>query len=265
MSTSPSVDSITNFITAVRTYNPLPFPVAVTEVMKTLSPFINSDNGLDDDINQSIKDIEERFVQAVRHMCLMVKHTVHSVTMLCSILAVSNTKPHPLSTANVLRLVAEGLLAGNACATDAHVQYTVLRTDVESKFDLFEQKFGEDSVINVSGNSNTIKSTLKVLRDTIVLHLKESEKVSLATVDLLTGINKLLQTFLEDDSFSLKNPLTNAPLFSLDMFPTWKGLREHFITFQAKACRPISSMPVVLDTHQKYLIASWASGDIQNG
>ncbi|PPR04737.1 hypothetical protein CVT24_006902 [Panaeolus cyanescens] len=249
MSTSTSIDSPTSLATAVRTYNPLPFPEAVKEVMKTVSPFINSDNGLsmDGEISQSLKDIEERFVQAVRHMCLMVKHTVLSLTMLCSILAVSNTKPNPSSTAKLLRRVAEGFLAGNACARDAHEQFTILVTDVESQFNLLEQKSGEDCVINVSGNYTTIKSTSKALRGAIALHLKESEKVSLATVDILTGINKLLRTFLEDESFSLKEPLTKAPLFSLDMFPTWKGLRESFITFQSEirlqGADPISDAP----------------------
>ncbi|PPR06119.1 hypothetical protein CVT24_004207 [Panaeolus cyanescens] len=252
MSTSTSIDSTTSLATAVLTYNPLPIPVAVTEVMKTLSPFINSDNGLDGDINQSIKDIRERFVQAVRHMCLMVKHTTLSLTMLTSTLEIANTEPHPLSIANVLRLVAESFLAGNACATDAHEQYTILRTDVESQFDLLEQKFGEECIIDVSGSSNTMKSTLKDFRGTIVLHLKESEKVSLTTVDILTGINKLFRTFLEDDSFSLKDPLTKVPLFSLNMFPTWKGLRDRFNIFQSKLIGPMVTfkMGYVLDAFE---------------
>ncbi|PPR03968.1 hypothetical protein CVT24_008312 [Panaeolus cyanescens] len=241
MSTLPiSINSISSLTTAVINYDPQLLSTAVTELMKILSPLISSGNGLDEEISKSLKGVKDQFVQAVHHMCITIKHTVLGLSLLCSLLTVSPSKLKPLSISKQLHHIAEDFLAGNACATDSLEQYRALRMDVENQFDLLAQKFGEESVINVSGNSSTTTSTLKTLRTTITRRLHESENVSSATVDILTGINNLLRKFLEDESFSLSNPLATAPLFSPDMLrTTWTELRGRFLFFEVELRRPM--------------------------
>ncbi|PPQ83668.1 hypothetical protein CVT24_003979 [Panaeolus cyanescens] len=247
-----SINSTSSLTAAVLIYDPQPIPAAAAEVMRILSPLISSSSDLDRDIDQWLKGFRERFVKAVRYMCITIKHTLLGLTLLCSILSISNTKPNSLSRANQLRRIAEDLLAGNACATDGLEQYRALRTDIESQFNDLAQKFGEESVIDVSGNSHTTRTTLKTLRTVIALRLEESEKASFATVDILTGMNSLLRSFLEDEGFSLTNPLTTAPLFSLDMFRTWGELRERFISFEVELRRPMLAfnMGFILDADE---------------
>ncbi|PPQ86294.1 hypothetical protein CVT24_006407 [Panaeolus cyanescens] len=231
-----TIDSTSSLTAAALVYSPRPIPDAVREIMEVLPPLISSTNahGLDADINQSLKDAVERFGKAVHYMCIAVRHTVLSFTMICTVLADSDTKPDPSSTANQLRRAAEDCLAGWGCATDALERYQSLRKDVNSRFGLLVEKFGEESVISVSGKSSITNASLKTLRTTINFHLQESENTSSATVDILKGVADLLRTFLEDESFSLSNPVTAAPLFALDMFRTWKTLREHFSSFHTE-------------------------------
>ncbi|PPQ70581.1 hypothetical protein CVT24_000059, partial [Panaeolus cyanescens] len=244
------IDSASSLTTAVFSYAPEPIFAAVAEIMTTVSPFIGS--SFDSEINQSLKEFRERFIRAVQHTCVAIKHTLAGLSLLCSLLEDADTKPNPLSTVSQLREIAEDLLAGNACAADAHEQYKALRSDAEGQLSLLSQKFGEETVINVSGKSNTTKSTFKFLRHTITMYIHESEKVLSATVDILTGVNNLLRTFLEDETFSLANLLTTAPLFALDMFSTWKELRTRFISFQAELRRPMLKfeMGYILDADE---------------
>ncbi|PPQ70579.1 hypothetical protein CVT24_000057 [Panaeolus cyanescens] len=232
-----SIDSASSLTNAVLSYSSHPVPTAVIEIMTTLSPLTSASSSLDEDVSQLLKNVEKRFIQAVHYMCTTIKYTLAAVTMLNSVLAVSDTNPSPLSTTNLLCEVAKNLLYGNACASDAQVAYQSLRTDIESKIDVLAQRFGEECVINVSDNNESTNTTLRALLSTITLHLHESEKVASATVDLLMGISNLLRGFLEDETFSLENPITQAPLFSLDMFRTWRELRERFLRFQIELRR----------------------------
>ncbi|PPQ82845.1 hypothetical protein CVT24_008348 [Panaeolus cyanescens] len=229
---STSIDCTSSLNAAIMTYAPHPIATAATDIMQTLSPLIgNTGSSLDEDIKQSLVDVRERLLQAVRYMWMTIRHTLFGANMLCSLLAISDSSTSASSTVNGLRRSAESFLYGNACATDAYEQYKTLGREVESKFDLLARRFGEESVIDVAGKESTTKITLKTLRASITLHLQESEKVSSETVNILTGINNLLRTFLEDETFSLSKQITTAPLFSPDMFRTWKGLKDRFILF----------------------------------
>ncbi|PPQ85799.1 hypothetical protein CVT24_002391 [Panaeolus cyanescens] len=129
---STSIDSTSSLTTAVLGYTPQPISAAVTEVMQTLSPLINTGSSLDEDIKQSLKDVKERFVQAVRYMRTTIKHTLIALNMVTTLMVNSGTQLSPSATESGLRLVAESFLYGNACATDAHEQYKAVRRDVEN-------------------------------------------------------------------------------------------------------------------------------------
>ncbi|PPR04139.1 hypothetical protein CVT24_010596, partial [Panaeolus cyanescens] len=224
---SISIDSTASLTTAVLKYAPQPISAAVTEIMQTLSPLINTVSSLDEDIKKSLRDFRERFVQAVRYMRITIKHTLVALNMLTPLMVTFGTQLSPSSTESGLRLVAESFLYGNACATDAYEQYKALRRDVESQFELLFQRFGEESVIEVAEISKTTKSTLKALRATITTHLHESEKTASATVDILTGVNTLIRAFLEDKDFSLRDVMITFEMgFTLDPAETRRELEE---------------------------------------
>ncbi|PPQ83669.1 hypothetical protein CVT24_003980 [Panaeolus cyanescens] len=127
-----TIDTTSSLTTAALNYAPQPISAAVTEVMQTLLPLISTGSFLDEDVKQSLKDVKERFVQAVRYMSTMIKHTRGALNMVRTLMVTFGTQLSPSSTESGLRLVAENFLYGNACATDAYEQYKALRRDVES-------------------------------------------------------------------------------------------------------------------------------------
>ncbi|KAF9035893.1 hypothetical protein BJ165DRAFT_1508742 [Panaeolus papilionaceus] len=200
---------------------------------------------LDKKVVLTLKDVLTRFAQAVQHMFTAAKYGLRALSVVRLLIDPPIDRRYRLGPRTVmyhLQNIAEAFLCAQSSATDAHNVYAELKREVEDQFRVALETYGTNSVIQLlTEKGKTTHSSLPNLRSTIVKHLGESEKSLSDLLCILAGINGLLRRFLEDEEFSLSEPVTTTPIFSPVIFQMWDSLNNRFNQMQVHLKVPMET------------------------
>ncbi|PPR01114.1 hypothetical protein CVT24_000410 [Panaeolus cyanescens] len=237
-----SLERIFNLSEAVAAFSPTPILVAVNKLLDILSPLLSPNNSIDEQTITTLRGLLTSLALGAKYIFIALQHSNSSLSDIRTML-VTFASYRPPALAERLRLIAENLLFGHANAMDGCEVFGALRADVENLLKYIMENHGQETVIRVSGSHTVEHRGLQDLGLSIKKYVEDAETSCKSMVDLLSGTNTLIQAFLEDETFSLERPLTDAPIWSPSLFNVWNTFQMTFIAFSSDLRGPIIMHP----------------------